>query len=174
MESPKSLTQQLQLNRHAQHLRRHVASLVGLLDSEGGPIPASEIQTRLQISPRTYQETCRSLLRNQEAGIELYVTQEGVVLKRDATDEQRWWHLAWSVGLFQVAGQHLALDEDLIRRAPQAVERLIDEGRLDDARRVQNLIRRAREARLVAQTTANMYSRIERILREHVRQELGQ
>ena len=167
---PQNLIRRLQLNRHAQRLRQHVSGLVGLLDSEGGPIRVSEVQSRLRIGPKMYTDICRSLLINPQEGIELYLTQEGVVLKRDATDEHRLWHLSWCLGSHEVSGMHLALDEDLMRRMPQMVETLITEGRLNDARRVRQLIGKAIRARGTSQTVTEMYGRIEGILRAHLRQ----
>jgi hypothetical protein len=66
---------------------------------------------------------------------EVYVTQKGIVLKKYLSgDDLRYWHLSWSLGLVQAAGEQLVLDEDLLNKVPSALVTLLAEGKLRERR----------------------------------------
>lgn len=156
---PKGLLQQLE--GQALQLTSDCAAIYALLDERAAPVKAKDIQATLGIGPESYRTACRALLNTTA---ELYVTQEGAVLKKYASEDHRYWHLAWSLGIFQVSGQHLTMDEDLLKRAPRAIKKLIDEGKLSDAARLQSLSKEAQQAKVVLLEVVEMYREIGKLL----------
>ena len=164
---PKSLLQQL--DNHAMQIRSNSAAIYLLLNERVGPVKVKEIQEVLGLGPASYQSACRALL---ETTAELYVTQDGIVLKKYATDDQQYWHLAWSLGLFEISGQHLTMDEELLKTAPQAIQKLLDEGKITDARRIGELSDKAKQAKVVLLKVVNMYREIENVLNAASRKQI--
>ena len=160
----------LQLDAQALQLKRDCAAIYAFLDERAAPVKAKEIQTTLSIGAESYRIACRALLATTA---ELYVTQEGAVLKKYASEDHRYWHLAWSLGIFQVSGQHLTMDEDLLKRAPRDIKKLIDEGKLSDAVRLQSLSQEALQAKAVLLQVAGMYREIEKLLTAASRKQIA-
>ena len=164
---PKSLLQQL--DNHAMQIKDNSAAIYLLLEERAAPVKVKEIQEVLGLGPSSYQSACRALL---ETTAELYVTQDGIVLKKYATKDQQYWHLAWSLGLFEISGQHLTMDEKLVKSAPQAIQKLLTEGKLKDARRIGELLNKAKQTRVVLANVMNMYREIEDILNAASRKQI--
>ena len=164
---PKGLRQQL--DDKTLQLRNNCAALYALLEERAAPVKVQRIQDELGIGPAQYQAACRFLLENTE---EFYATQDGIVLKKHASEDQRYWHLAWSLGIFQVSGRHLKLDQDLLKRAPDDVRKLVEEGRLKEPRRLLELQEEAQKARSTLALVLQMYREVENILRAASRKQV--
>src|SRR5437867_4158168 len=117
-----------EIGNAALRIQRNAFAVYDLLDRRKGPVKVEQIQVELGISQDEYRNV-RQLLSGTSA--ELYVTQAGIVLKKHlSSDEQRYWHLSWSLGLFRESGEQLVLDEDLLERAPDAVLKLVAEHKI--------------------------------------------
>jgi hypothetical protein len=153
---------QRQLAEASMKVRDDAAAIYGLLDKAGAPVKVEQIQKELNITPYAYRNACR-LLRTTAA--EVYPTQEGVVLKKYVTeDEKRYWHLAWSLGLFELSGHDLTLDRDLLKRVPEALEKLREEGKLKQENTLNHLRRRTRESVAILVDVLDMYREVNRML----------
>ena len=97
---------------------------------------------------------------------ELYHCQEGYVLKEYATYDQQLWHLAWSLGLFEVSAIHLEMDRNLLLTAPKAVKRLLADGRMKPDQRIR--LNRLRQQLIVAmdmpKKLLQVYHEVQRVL----------
>jgi hypothetical protein len=143
-------------------IQNNAAAIYDLLDRKASPVKVEAIQHELGLGPEEYR-SARKLLMQTSVGI--YITHEGITLKKYLTaEEQRYWHLAWSLGLFEVSGQQLAMDEDLLEKAPAALMQLLAEGRLTAHNRLSALRTRARQAMGVMLKLAEMYRRIDKTL----------
>jgi ribosomal protein L31E len=143
-------------------VQNNAAAIYDLLDRKGGAVKVEAIKKELNIGPEEYR-SARKLLMMTSAGV--YVTQDGVILKKYlSTEEQRYWHLAWSLGLFEVSGKQLTLDEDLLQKVPRAVYTLISQGKLTDHKRVSALRIRAKQAIGILMEVANMYRQVDKAL----------
>jgi hypothetical protein len=156
------LALQKELAGFAVQTQNNAAAIFDLLDRKAGPVKAKAVQEELGLTPYAYRNACRLLA---ETSVELYYTQEGVVLKRYlSTDDERYWHLAWSLGMFEVSGKQLTLDRDLLKRVPAAILKLIGDGRLTQASRVDALRTRSKQAIAVLMDVLDMYQEVNRAL----------
>jgi hypothetical protein len=146
----------------ALRIQRNAFALYDLLDRRAGPVKVKEIQEALGLGPDEYR-SARQLLSGTSA--ELYVTQEGVVLKRFlSADDQRYWHLSWSLGLFRESGEQLVLDEDLLKRAPDALLTLFAAGKLREESRLRSLLTKTQTVMGTLAKVMDMYRNIERAI----------
>jgi len=153
---------QKELTGYSLSVQANAAAIYDLLDREGCAVKVEAIKKELNIGPEEYR-SARKLLMMSSAGV--YVTQDGIILKKYlTTEEQRYWHLAWSLGLFEVSGKQLTLDEDLLQKVPDAVIKLISEGKLTDHKRVSALRSRAKQAIGILMEVADMYRKVDKAL----------
>lgn len=153
---------QNEISSAALRIQRNAFDVYDLLDRRKGPVKVGEIQEKLKISPEEYRSV-RQLLSGTSA--ELYVTQEGIVLKKYlSSDDQRYWHLSWSLGLFRESGEQLVLDEDLLERAPDALLKLVAEGKIREESRLISLRTKTQTAMGTLAKVMDMYRKIERTI----------
>lgn len=147
-----------------QRITDHAQGIYDVLDAERGPVKVADIQHRLRISGQEYRlarQHLTSVLRD-----DVYITQDGLVLTKYVQGmNERFWHLAWSLGLLEVSGQQLVMDEDLLARAPAALTAVWNQGKIGaDPARLRLLQGRARERVGTLLKVADMYRKIERQL----------
>lgn len=116
---------QQQLANSAIRTRQNAEAIYGLLDAKQCPVKVADIQNELGIGPVEYKNARQLLESTTDA--EVYVTQDGLALKKYLTDDQRYWHLAWGLGLLKVSGEQLVMDEDLLLKVPAALKKLLKE-----------------------------------------------
>lgn len=150
-----------QLARRPRQVQENCAAVYALLDDRQGPVTVEKIRKELNLTPGSFKKAIQELLKTTSG---LYVTQNGYVLQQHATEDERYWHIGWSLGLFQVAGEHLVLDTDLLKLTPRAITKLVREGKLRDPGRLQQLQMKARERQAVLQKVVHMYREVDRIL----------
>lgn len=152
---------QKELRNYSLRMQNNAAALFDLLDRRPGPVKVDEIRDELGFGPTDYKNA-RDLLMQ---AVPIYITQEGITLRSKVpSDEQRYWHLAWSLGLFEISGKQLTLDRDLLQRVPGSIIKLFNEGRLADGRRLSKLRTRTREALGIMLEVVSMYRDIDRAL----------
>jgi hypothetical protein len=153
------------LQRHLaalEKVKNNAAGIYNILDAERGPVKVAVIQQKLKINADEYRTARQHLTSITD---DVYITQDGLVLRKYVQkDDQRYWHLAWSLGLLEVSGQQLAMDEDLLARAPVALATMWNQGKLRDHKRLSALQTRARERVGTLVKLADMYRRIDRQL----------
>ncbi|HSE17690.1 MAG TPA: hypothetical protein VLB46_11610 [Pyrinomonadaceae bacterium] len=153
---------QKELAGHSLKTQNNAAAIFDLLDRKAGPVKAKAVQEELDLTPYAYRNACRLLA---ETSVDLYYTQEGVVLKKYlSADEERYWHLAWSLGSFEVSGKQLTLDRDLLKRVPAAIEKLIVDKKLTQASRLEALRTRSKQAIAILMDVLDMYQEVNRAL----------
>jgi|ERR1051326_8351005 hypothetical protein len=153
---------QKELAGAAAEIQNNAAAIFDVLDRNRGPVKAKAIQTELSLTPTAYRNACRLL---EKTSVGLYFTQDGLVLKEYiSSDEQRYWHLAWSLGLFEVSGSQLILDKDLLEQVPDALKKLRDDGKLTQENRLNALRSRTRQAIGVLVEVLDMYNEVNRAL----------
>jgi hypothetical protein len=153
---------QKELAGFALQIQNNAAAIFDLLEKTGGPVKAKQIQTEIGLNPTSYRNACRLL---EKTSVGLYFTQDGVVLKKHiSSDDQRYWHLAWSLGLFEVSGSQLTLDRDLLQQVPEALRKLREEGKLTQESRLNALRARTKQAIGVLADVLDMYHEVNRAL----------
>lgn len=141
---------------------RNAEAIYDILDSEKGPVKVAVIQERLKIGAHDYRLARQHLTAVIEG---VYITSEGLVLQKYLRNaEQRFWHLAWCLGLLEISGQQLTMDEDLLRDAPAALMRMWNRGQLSDYKRLSLLQTNARKRIATLLNLAEMYRRIDQSL----------
>jgi hypothetical protein len=158
------------LQKHQAALQRvtnNANAIYGLLDAAGGPVKVTTIQTSLNINAQEYRKARQHLTAN--LADDVYITQDGLVLRKHVKGphaaSQRFWHLAWSLGLFEVSGQQLIMDEDMLGAAPAAFVHLLNTGKLPaDEKRLTALQVKARQRIGTLLKVVNMYRSIDRAL----------
>ncbi len=146
----------------AVQVQRNAGAIYALLDRKACPVKVADIQKELGIGPGEYK-SARQLLQGTSA--EVYITQDGLVLKKYlSTDEQRYWHLAWSLGLLEVSGEQLVMDEDLLQKVPAALAMLIKDGKLRQHDRLSRLRTKAQKTIGTLAKVVNMYRQVDRAL----------
>lgn len=147
-----------QLAGAALRMQRNAAAIYDLLDQRAGPVKVSEIEKELNIGPAEYRSAMQ-LLSGTLA--EVYVTQEGIILKKHLSgDNLRYWHLSWSLGLVQAAGEQLVLDEDLLNKVPVALVTLLAEGKLRQHRTLIALRAKTQKTLGTLLKVADMYRKV--------------
>lgn len=136
--------------------------IFALLDRRARPVRAQEGMRELHVGPHEYRSACRLLLRSERFPV--YVTPAGLVLRKHATKEHRFWHMAWSMGLFEMSSQQLTLDEDILDRTPEGVLKLLEAVSAKDMIQIQKLQKRAKDMRTYVLKVAEMYQRVGRAL----------
>jgi hypothetical protein len=153
---------QKELTGASLRIQNNAAAMYDLLDRKRCPVKVADVQKELGISHDEYK-SARHLLTGTSA--EVYVTQDGVVLKKYlTTDDQRYWHLAWSLGLFEASGEQLLLDEDLLRKVPTALLTLLNDGKLRDHNRLAALRTKAQKTAGTLLKVVDMYRQIDRAI----------
>jgi len=153
---------QKELAGFALAIQNNAAPTFDLLDRSTGAVKAKPSQTELSPTPTGYRNACRLL---EKTSVGLYFTQDGLVLKQYiSSDDQRYWHLAWSLGLFEISGTQLILDRDLLQQVPAALKKLRDEGKLKQESRLDALRSRTRQAIGVLVEVLDMYNEVNRAL----------
>jgi hypothetical protein len=153
---------QKELAGFALQIQNNAAAIFDLLDRNKGPVKAKAIQAELLLTASAYRNACRLL---EKTSVGLYFTQDGLVLKEYiSSDDQRYWHLAWSLGLFEISGTQLILDRDLLKQVPAALKKLRDEGKLTQENRLDALRSRTRQAIGVLVEVLDMYNEVNRAL----------
>lgn len=156
------ITLQKELTGHSLRIQNNAAAIYDLLDRSGSAVKVDAIQKELGIGPEEYR-SARKLLMATSVG--LYVTQDGIILKKYlSSEEQRYWHLAWSLGLFEVSGKQLTLDRDLLQKVPDALIKLLNEGKLTQHNRLSALRTRTGKAIGILMEVVNMYRQVDRAL----------
>jgi hypothetical protein len=107
----------------------------------------------------------KSLLREHT----IYITQEGVILKRDATTDQQIWHLGWSLDLFEVAGNHLIMDRELLLEAPRVFRQLVDEGKFAQAGRLMDFRQRIVASMELPKQLISVYNQVKTIVESEIK-----
>jgi hypothetical protein len=165
VKAPQNIPASLQteISNAALQVQRHAFELYDLLDRRKGPVTVAKIQEELQLNPEQYR-TARQLLSGTSA--EIYVTEEGVVLKKylSSDDDRRYWHLSWSLGLFRESGEQLVLDEDLLKRVPDALDKLIRERKMKEESKLRSLLAKTQKIMGTLQVVMDMYRKIERTI----------
>lgn len=140
-------------------IQNNAAAIYDLLDRKACPVKVEEVQKQLGIGLEEYRNA-RHLLEGTSA--EVYVTQDGIVLKKYlTTEDQRYWHLAWCLGLFQASGEQLVLDEDLLQKVPDALLKLLSEGKLREHNRLTALRTRTQKVLGTLLKVVNMYKQVD-------------
>jgi hypothetical protein len=153
---------QQEISGAALRVQRNAFALYDLLDRRRGPVKVEEIQEELKIGPEEYRRV-RQLLSGTSA--EVYVTQDGIVLKQHlSSEDQRYWHLSWSLGLFRESGEQLVLDEDLLERAPDDLLKLVADGKIREESRLISLRTKTQKVMGTLAKVMNMYRNIERTI----------
>ncbi len=143
-------------------IQNNAAAIYDLLDQKQGPVKVEEIQKQLGIGLQEYR-SARHLLMGTSA--ELYVTQDGVILKKYlSTDEQRFWHLAWSLGLFMEAGEQLVLDTDLLQKVPHALVKLLEDGKFREHGLLAGLRTKTQKAVGTLLKVMDMYKQVQKAI----------
>ncbi|HYB62210.1 MAG TPA: hypothetical protein VEH50_12130 [Methylomirabilota bacterium] len=147
-----------------QRITDNASAIYDVLDAERGPVKVADIQKRLKINGEEYRRARQHLTAMPSNDV--YITQDGLVLTRYVQGmDQRFWHLAWSLGLLEVSGQQLVMDEDLLAQAPAALTKAWNQGKIGgDPNRLRALQGRARERVGTLLKLADMYKRIDRQL----------
>ena len=139
-------------------IQNNAAAIYDLLDRKACPVTVEDIQKELGIGPGEYRSAMQ-LLAGTSA--EAYVTQDGIVLKKYVTTEdQRYWHLAWSLGLFQASGEQLVLDEDLLLKVPSALATLLAEGKFREHGQLTALRTKTQKVLGTLLKVMNMYKQV--------------
>lgn len=134
------------------------AALYDLLDRKGCAVPVQEIQKQLALTPKQYQGAMHVL---EGTSAKVYITQDGIILQKFVpTEEQRLWHLSWSLGSFLTAAEQLVLDQDLLQQVPDALRKLLAAGRLRDHHRLLALRTKAQRALGTLLKAMNMYKQV--------------
>jgi|ERR1019366_388297 hypothetical protein len=153
------------LQKHKSALQRvndHAMAIYSLLDSSRGPVKIAQIKQALKINDQEYRRARQHLTTVVE---NVYITMEGLVLREHVNSEdQRLWHLAWCLGLLEVSGNQLAMDEDLLERAPGALIKMLSEGKLKDHKRLSGLQESAKKRVVTILKLAEMYRRVDKAL----------
>lgn len=153
---------QKQITGASLRIQNNAAAMYDLLDRKACPVKVEQIQKELGIGPEEYR-SARQLLTGTDA--EVYVTQEGIVLKKHlSTEAQRYWHLAWSLGLFEASGEQLVLDEDLLQQVPNALLKLLAHGKFREHSRLTAIQSRARKAIGTLVKVVSMYRQVDRAI----------
>jgi len=152
-----------ELNNAADRIRGNAEAIYDMLDQQKGPVTVDQMQKELGLRPDECRTARRLLMSTESAGV--YVTQDGLILTKYAThNDHRFWHLAWSLGLFEVSGRQLVLDQDMLESAPDALVKLWNAGKFQDYNRLTALKRRTRESLAVLVKVVEMYKRIEKTI----------
>lgn len=136
------------------------------LEQAKGPLSKEVLSQRIGCSLQTFNDEKKALLKSGE----IYFCQEGYILKEYATYDQQLWHLAWALGLMEISSQQIVVDEDLLSLAPQAVQTLINQGKMDSIKRGRlnelraKLIAAMEAPKLLLQT----YRKVENLLNEYL------
>ena len=149
--------------RELTRIGNNAAAIFDLLDESKGPVKVKTIQEALNLTPQEYR-SARQLLALEDRDV--YITQEGLILKRYAnkSGDLRFWHLAWCLGLLEVSGQQLVMDEDMLLEAPAAFVKLLDSGKLPaDEKRLSRLQTKARARIGTLLKLADMYRKIDKV-----------
>lgn len=148
-----------------QRVTDNAIAIYDLLDAARGAVKVADIEHRLGISARDYRRARQHLL-SSDLGEEIYITHEGLMLtKYRPAPDQRFWHLAWCLGLIEVSGQQLVLDEDMLSTAPEALARMWNRGQLRSDRAHLERLQHAAHKRLgTLLKVAEMYRTMDRQL----------
>lgn len=170
---PKATALELK-SRYRAQIVSLAAEMYDILDRAGAPLTNARLRAEMGLddNPELYRTVKRALVRAQGAGV--YVSQDGIVLHKYATKDQQYWHLAWSLGLFEISSIQLEMDEELLKKAPQAITKLIVQGKYDDTerKRLTALSNRAIEASGFLLRLARMYQEIHRAIDVYTRPEI--
>jgi hypothetical protein len=141
----------------------NAAAIFDLLDASKGPVKVKVIQKELHLTPQQYRSARRELTYGRD---DVYITQEGLVLSKYVKSTgARFWHLAWCLGLLEVSGEQLVMDEDMLKAAPAAFVKLFNSNKLPaDATRLRLLQSKAKERITTLLKLADMYRNIDRVL----------
>ncbi|MFQ5738095.1 MAG: hypothetical protein ACE5JX_03720 [Acidobacteriota bacterium] len=160
---PKNSTLSIRSRYGAQVLAR-AGEMYDILDKERGPVTNARLRQEMDLedNPEQYRTVKRALVRAPDTKV--YVSQDGLVLHKYATKDQQYWHVAWSLGLFEISSIQLEMDEELLMQAPGAVARLLVQGKYGDSerKRLQYLSNRAIEASGFLLRLARMYQEVHR------------
>ncbi len=151
-----------EISNAALRIQRNAFEVYDLLDRRKAPVTVEKIQEELDLTPDEYRNV-RQLLSGTSA--ELYVTQDGIVLKKHLSEEeQRYWHLSWSLGLFRESGEQLVLDKDLLQRAPDALLKLMTDRKLKEESNLRSLLTKTQRVMGTLVNVMDMYRKIERTI----------
>jgi hypothetical protein len=139
--------------------------LYNYLDSAASARTNAVILKDLNWSEGRLHTAKKSLLREHE----IYITQEGVILQRYASTEQQIWHLGWSLGLFEVAGNHLVMDRDLLLEAPRVFQQLIDEGKFSKAAKLMEFRQRVVQTMELPRQLLAVYNQVNQIVDKEIK-----
>lgn len=162
---PKNLALHLK-SRYRAEVVAKVEEMYGILFTAEVPVTNEQLRQKMGLddNPHLYREAKKALVWAPKSTV--YVTQDGIVLHKFATKDHQYWHLAWSLGLFEISSLQLEMDEDLLAQAPRAIHELIARGKYNDTegRRLRQLSNRAIEASGFLLRLARMYQQMHRAL----------
>lgn len=136
--------------------------ILGELDQAKGPLKNENLCTLCQCSEGDLREAKKHLIRTGQ----IYVCQEGVILKEYATPDHQFWHLAWGLGLLEVSAIHVEMDRELLLSAPKQIKQLLADGRMrpEHQERLNRLRQQLVVAMTVPKTLLQLYHQVENIL----------
>ncbi len=161
-------------SRYRAEVVAKATEMYDVLDKARGPVTNARLRQELGLedNPEMYRTVKKALVRVPDTKV--YVSQDGIVLHKYATRDQQYWHVAWSLGLFEISSIQLEMDEALLMQAPGAIAKLIAQGKYNDTegRRLQALSNRAIEASGFLLRLARMYQEIHRAIEIYQRPEI--
>jgi hypothetical protein len=121
---------------------------------------------KINCTEYTFDQEKKALIKSGE----LYLCQNGYVLKEYASTDEQLWHLSWALGLLDTSATHVVLDKDLLELAPAAVQALINSGQMDkdQGRRLKELRNRLLSAMEAPKLLLQIYHKVENLLDEHL------
>ncbi len=121
---------------------------------------------KINCTEYTFDQEKKALIKSGE----LYLCQNGYVLKEHASTDEQLWHLSWALGLLDTSATHVVLDKDLLELAPAAVQALINSGQMDkdQGRRLKELRNRLLSAMEGPKLLLQIYHKVENLLDEHL------
>lgn len=121
---------------------------------------------KLNCKEHEFNKEIKALIRSGE----LYLCQNGYVLKEYASTDEQLWHLSWALGLLDTSATHVVLDKDLLELAPAAIQSLINSGQMDNdqRRRLKELRNKLLSAMEAPKLILQIYHKVENLLDEYL------
>lgn len=136
------------------------------LDQAKCALTKQELCKKINCTEYTFDQEKQALIKSGE----LYICQNGFILKEYASTDEQLWHLSWALGLLDTSATHVILDKELLELAPAVVQDLINSGKIDkdQGRRLKELRNKLLAAMEAPKTLLQVYNKIEKLLDEHL------
>ena len=136
------------------------------LDQARCAVTKSTLCERIGCSEHILDQEKQALIKSGD----LYVCQNGIVLKEYATMNEQLWHLSWSLGLLDTSATHVILDKELLELAPSALQALINSGKMDmdQGRRLKELKTKLISAMEAPKLLLKIYNKVQAVLDNHL------